>query len=71
MIRRRNLPDSTSTNTKKFKTEADDAKALLNEDEKHEGLAKELLRLTSTLKHNFTTAGSVIKDDNAVCYFIF
>jgi hypothetical protein len=45
---------------------ADDAQALFEEEEQQEGLAKELLKLTSSLKHNFTAAGSVLKDDNAV-----
>ncbi|KAL3098028.1 hypothetical protein niasHT_027573 [Heterodera trifolii] len=37
----------------------------MDEEAKQENLAKELLKLTSSLKQNFTTAGSVLKEDNA------
>uniref|UniRef100_A0A183BYG4 Vesicle transport protein USE1 n=1 Tax=Globodera pallida TaxID=36090 RepID=A0A183BYG4_GLOPA len=36
----------------------------MEQEEKQENLSKELLRLTSSLKQNFTAAGSVLKDDN-------
>lgn len=40
---------------------------LTSEENKHDDLAFELLRLTSTMKQNFTIAGTVIKEDNQVC----
>jgi hypothetical protein len=56
-------------NPTKKRTKVEDVQAQKAEDDKQEGLAKELLRLTSSLKHNFTAAGSVLKEDNAVCEF--
>lgn len=44
----------------------DKVKELTSEENKHDDLADELLRLTSTMKQNFTIAGSVIKEDNQV-----
>jgi hypothetical protein len=78
MIRRRPNErrgiESNPAYQKKFKSDGskkadDDAQALLEEDDRQEGLASEMLRLVSSLKHNFTTAGSVLKEDNAVRNF--
>ncbi|KAI1718710.1 membrane fusion protein use1 domain-containing protein [Ditylenchus destructor] len=42
----------------------DDMRMYTNEEDRHDLLANELLRLTSTMRHNFAVAGSVLKDDN-------
>lgn len=53
-----------STSFKQSNTNVDCKKT--NEEHKHDDLAIELLRLTSTMKQNFTTAGTIIKEDNQV-----
>ncbi|KAL7069971.1 hypothetical protein ACQ4LE_010858 [Meloidogyne hapla] len=69
MVRRRlqEGQDLTKNDNKKNgsdKNKNEQVKELLDEEKQHEGLARELLRLTGSLKHNFTTAGSVLKEDN-------
>ncbi|CAK5071769.1 unnamed protein product [Meloidogyne enterolobii] len=69
MVRRRLQEGQDLNNDNKNnasdKTKEEQVRELLDEEKQHEGLAQELLRLTGSLKHNFTTAGSVLKEDNA------
>ncbi|CAK5088413.1 unnamed protein product [Meloidogyne enterolobii] len=69
MVRRRlqEVQDlnNDNKNNASDKTKEEQVRELLDEEKQHEGLAQELLRLTGSLKHNFTTAGSVLKEDNA------
>ena len=70
MVRRRLQEGQDLNNDNKNnasdKTKEEQVRELLDEEKQHEGLAQELLRLTGSLKQNFTTAGSVLKEDNAV-----
>ena len=70
MVRRRLKEGQDLNNDNKNnasdKTKEEQVRELLDEEKQHEGLAQELLRLTGSLKQNFTTAGSVLKEDNAV-----
>nr|CAD2171464.1 unnamed protein product [Meloidogyne enterolobii] len=69
MVRRRLQEGQDLNNDNKNnasdKTKEEQVRELLDEEKQHEGLAQELLRLTGSLKQNFTTAGSVLKEDNA------
>ncbi|KAF7638824.1 hypothetical protein Mgra_00001632 [Meloidogyne graminicola] len=71
MVRRRLQEGQDFTKKDINKTESrnnskdEQVRELLDEDKKHENFAQELLKLTYSLKQNFTIAGSVLKEDNA------
>lgn len=48
------------------RTEKAETSQLSTEENRHDFLANELLRLTSSMKQNFTVAGTVIREDNEV-----
>jgi len=47
----------------------DDIASIMSEEERHENLAGELLKLTGQMKENFTLARSVLKEDNLVAVY--
>lgn len=48
----------------------DDIASIMSEEERHENLAGELLKLTGQMKENFSLARSVLKEDNMVAVFL-
>lgn len=45
----------------------DENRSMEQHEEDQEMLTKEMLRLTSEMKRNFMVAGTIIREDNAVC----
>uniref|UniRef100_A0A1I8BWN6 PALP domain-containing protein n=1 Tax=Meloidogyne hapla TaxID=6305 RepID=A0A1I8BWN6_MELHA len=71
MVRRRlqEGQDLTKNDNKKNgsdKNKNEQVKELLDEEKQHDILLQQLLKLSSSLKQNFTTAGSVLKEDNQI-----
>lgn len=48
----------------------DENKSMEQHEEEQQMMAKELLRLTSEMKRNFAVAGTIIREDNQVCFKI-